>query len=120
MAIHDGPGRGLKQCGNCGKYVGVRSNSCPACNASFSSVAPVRTVRAIAPTVERKEKPAVVVAVKPTPSKTVSAETYEKGSRIERINMLKRELIKELKNSSRGFSAGIIQEVSDAVLKEWD
>lgn len=116
MAIHNEPGRGRKQCQNCQKYVGVRSHVCPNCSKVFGTSLPifrekvVPSIQKIVPTVAKEKEP-----------KTEKAEDDAKGSRISRIARLKEELIRELRNSSRSYSAGIVKEISDKVLLDsWE
>lgn len=118
MSVYNIPGRGRKQCNACKKYVGVRSHACEACGASF-------TVAVARPRVARPNQHALQV-FPPLPEKKVETVTIvksdetEKGSRIDRINYLKRELVRELRNSSRGYSASVLKEISDIVLAEWE
>ena len=112
MAIHNSAGRGRKYCKACGKYVGVRSRVCPNCSAVFSS-----NLRAPEPIKVRSEVTEVVsgdvevvsgdVEVVSKPEEKVSS----KGSRIDRIDYLKKELIRELKISSRAYGQGILAEI---------
>ena len=56
MQARDKPGRGLKQCMNCNKYVGVRNKFCPSCNNPFEqSVARRNRGQEIAYIPERKK-----------------------------------------------------------------
>lgn len=131
MAIHNEPGRGRKQCGQCKKYVGVRSHTCENCQASFGP----STVRAQTPAPFnlrnlQPTKPKSTVQISPPLPEKKSAENGptvdsrvddEKGSRVARINRLKTELIRELRNSARSYGAEIVREISDQVLKDpWD
>ena len=126
MSVSNVPGRGRKQCTSCQKYVGVRSINCPNCNASFASAPRMVAVKPVSVDAalqvfldQRREEPAQIVPPKEGP-KVVETESGEKGSRIARIDFLKKELIRELKISSRGYSASILKEISDSVLKEWE
>ena len=129
MAIHNEPGRGRKQCTSCQKYVGVRSHSCENCGHSFGS-SEVRGVSSFRLSTNRSEPvvPAIhkivptrkVLTESTTVPATVPANDDAKGSRVERINRLRDELIKELKISSQGYSASVINEIRDRVLVKWD
>lgn len=128
MSVSNVPGRGRKYCAACGKYVGVRSKTCPNCSASFESS--IRAAKPVSPEVDSalksflkqhaREQRVESQPVQPVEKPRVVVDVPEKGSRIERINSLKRELIKELKNSSRGYSVGVLDEISKAVLTDWE
>ncbi len=129
MAIHNSPGRGLKLCINCKKYIGVRSRVCPSCACDFVSGSG-RSISDAKVVMEKKEdnsdvdvseeiafeEPVRPERVRPEVSEEKIVAKPGKGSRLDRIDFLKKELIRELKNSSRSFGAEVVREITEAVL----
>jgi hypothetical protein len=128
MSVHNQPGRGRKYCKGCGKYVGVRSKVCINCNFSFSAPTVAKGFNPIIPTKPKIEGD-VETAIEDESSEedvdssdveqveVVKTIKYNGTSHVDRVNRLRDELIRELKQLSFGYSMGILDEIKDAIKK---